>query len=317
MVDFHRIPRKQLDPNIFYVTDDIQALIGISFTTAELEAHIVNSAYPAKAHPAVDILFDPTASALSTTTVQDALDEFNLKPMAIPAQETSAGVVATSYYQVTSLTPIYVGIVPLEAVETFIGIFRASDDFELEIVTDVTSDSAGTTTVVGNTWALNPYIQFSAPPGVQIKVKYGLQSTLGELPIKTLLSEGIAVGEIEADVAAILADIKGTAFDVAVPNTRDLVGLDNRVSTLEGLAHDHEYNATPVGAQNGLNALFTLPGGDSYVTGSLKVYLNGIKLRDSLVDKTSTTTFTLLVESEQFPDSSVQDYLEIDYEVGP
>ena len=39
----HRIPRKQLDTNIFYVNDDMDRIVGLGHTTAQVYDHLTDA----------------------------------------------------------------------------------------------------------------------------------------------------------------------------------------------------------------------------------------------------------------------------------
>jgi hypothetical protein len=267
-------------------------------------------------HKSSNVTYDPTNTALSTDNVQYAMDEFANKPLAAPVQETSPAVVSTSYYQITATDDAYVGV-PGEDINAVFAVYDVND-YELPItITAITEDQAGTIPVSGQTWHNQPYIHFSTPPNQQIMIKYGTKTTLAALPINAFLKEGVIVAEVDSDVTGYIAEIKGTAYDVVVPSTRNLVGLDARITAMTPFLHTHIYSATPVGALDGANATFTLPGGDTYVGGTLEVFLNGTKLPSAAVNEATPTTFQILVQIEQLPDAAVNDTLEVNYILGP
>lgn len=313
MPELHRVPEKQLDEKVYTVDDDMSRIEGLSRTTAEVEAHLDPTGHVGYDHAADESRYDTASTPLTQQNLQDALDEFSSMFLAVPVRETSAAVVGASYYQLTAAEDVWVSDTPGKDPNTLVGLYDEDGDELVGItVTDITSDQAGTTTVIGNSWHNQPYVQLSGVPGVKVMFKYGIKGQLAALPTDTLLREGVIVAEVDSDVIAAIAAIKGTAWDAPVPTGRSLDELGDRVDALE-IGDPFKFNVTPTGTQDGTNAVFTLPGTDEYQTGTLKVYLNGIKLKDSKVQKDSSTQLTLLVETEQLPDSSIGDYIEIDY----
>lgn len=319
MADFHRIPRKQLDEDLVYTDTDLSEFDGISFSTAELEEHIVNGAYPTHHHEASRITYDSSGSPLLTDLVQDALDEIANYPLAVPAQEdTGLGPVGSDVYQFQTVQPVYVGVTGGEDPNGFIGLFDTDgNEIESITVTDVTSDLAGTTSVIGDMFATQPYIQFSGNIPEELTLKFGIESSLLSLPKNALLREGILVGEVDGDVQAFIAEIKGTNFDVPVAGDSDLVSLDSRIDALEAIDHEHAYSVEPDGTKDGVNRTFTIPSGGSYISGSLQVYIGGVRIKASGIQEDSAMQFTLTADvyDEQLPNSATNDWIEIDYEV--
>lgn len=313
-MNLHRIPRKQLDSNIFYVNDDMDRIVGLDRTTVQVHDHLHDVGAQQGYHKGSNVSFDPTLSALSEAEVQAAVTEFANKPIATPVQETSALIVTTDYYQVTSSIDAYVGTTPGVDPNSLFALYDV-DGIELPItVLDVTSDQAGTTSVLGQTWHNKPYLQLSAVPNEQILVKYGVESTLASLPIDALLKEGVISAEIDSEVIAAIADIKGTAWDVPVPAQRNLVGLDTRMTAVEGLAHVHKIGVDAVGTMDGVNASFTTP--DNYVLGTLQITLSGTRLHPAMFTEDSANAFTLVLQPEQLPNAAVQDWMICDYILG-
>jgi len=308
----HRIPRKQLDPDIFYVYDDMGRIVGLDRTTAQVHAHLHDDGEVQAYHKASNTTFDPIGNPLTSANVQFALAEFANKQIAEPVQETSAAPVATPLFHVGAASEAYVGVTGEDPNAAF-AIYN-TDGHELDIqVLDITSDAAGTTSVAGNIWHSNPYLQLSAIPGEEILVKYGTRTSLGDLPINALLKEGVIAAEVDSEVIEAIADIKGTAWHVPVAADSNIVMLDYRIDNLEDRSHIHKTGIAPVGVMDGVNRVFTLPGAEGYVLGSLAVYLSGIRLRKTLITEIDNATFQLDIFTEQLPDSTMGDWLNVDY----
>jgi len=317
-MSLHRIPRKQLDTSIFYVEDDLERIEGLDRTTAQVHDHLHDVGDNQAYHKAGNVGFDPVPSPLIGTNVQVALSEFANKPIADPTSEQSGVPVTTSHYQVTASERAYVGTNPGDNPNSLFAVYN-TDGHELPItVTGVTDDAAGLNSVVGQVWFANPYVQLSAAPNEPIIIKYGTENSLAALPIDALLKEGVIVGEIDSEVINAIADIKGTAWDTAVPSDRNLVGLDNRINAISPFLHTHRYDVIPTGIMDGVNDTFGIPGGETYVSGTLQVFLNGTKIMGNLVaELPGLATFRLLVFPEQLPNSAVNDTLEVNYILGP
>jgi hypothetical protein len=289
-------------------------IVGLDRTTAQVHDHLHDTGNLQNYHKASNVGFDPTTNPLFSDNVQYALSEFANKPMASPVHETSSGVVSTTTYQIQATANAYVGVPGEDPNATFAVYDTQGIELPITIV-DVTSDAGGTSSVVGNIWHNKPYLQLSAAPNQQIMIKYGTQTTLGELPINAFLKEGVIAAEVDSDVVNAIAEIKGTAWDVTVPSDRNLVGLDNRLTTIEAVAHVHRYNIIPSGAMDGVNSIFNLPGSEEFVLGTLCVYLSGIRLPSTAIGLMGPphNSFQILVEQEQLPVSAMNDTLEIDY----
>lgn len=150
------------------------------------------------------------------------------KEMAKPSRHESPSSISNTYYQLTG--KVYVGESTSDNPNGLVALYDV-DGNELNIaVSDITSDSAGTNSVIGSTWHTDPYIQLSSAPGVVTLFKFGTYTTLGTMPINALMTEGVITGEVDADVQSALSEIKGSsyAWNDAPPAT--LEGLNSSLS---------------------------------------------------------------------------------------
>lgn len=164
-----------------------------------------------------------------------SLDGLYDRPVALPQTEVSSGVVAANFYRLQAVTPVFVGRAGATAamLVAFTEEVIGASTNEITVV-DITSDAGGATSIVGQGYAMQPYIWFSeAIPGVQISLRYGIEGTLGGLPEGALLVEPLKIAETQADTQAWIAQIKGDSYDANVPAAKNLVGLDGRTSALE------------------------------------------------------------------------------------
>jgi len=249
-MDLHRIPRKQLDVDIFYVDDDMDRIVGLDLTTGQVHDHIHDSGDLQAYHKGSNVGFDPTTNPLTTNTVQHALAEFANKPIAAPVHEISAASVVSNRYQITSIYDAYVGV-PAEDPNAVFAIYDI-EGRELPItILDITDDEFGTTSVVGNTWHSNPWIQLSGVPNQQILIKFGIRSSMGDLPINAFLKEGVIVAEVDSEVTAAIADIKGTAWNVSVEPGNSMYDLVTLFGLVNTNITDIAQNAADIAALSG------------------------------------------------------------------
>jgi hypothetical protein len=161
-----------------------------------------------------------------------------LQAIAAPQTEQSVGAVSSSVYQLRALAPIFVGrtsgidpnalvaLIEVDGTKLMVGGVQVT-------IIKVTSDSAGNDSVIGLGYYANPYLHLSAIPSKVIRMRYGIESSLGSIPESLLLNEPIWVGETDADIRGLIADIKGMAYDAAVPDDDDLGSLAIRISAIE------------------------------------------------------------------------------------
>lgn len=169
------------------------------------------------------------------TEINGDVESLKNKPLATPQKEVSSGAVATNYYQLTTVSPVFVGNAGSTAAMVIgfaIPVVGASGNEIL--ITDITSDAAGLNSVVGMGYVLNPFVRFSEPiPNQTISLRYGTQNTLANLPEGVLLIEPMKIAEVQADTQAWIATIKGENYDAPVPTNRSLLALDNRLNSAE------------------------------------------------------------------------------------
>jgi hypothetical protein len=67
--------------------------------------------------------------------------------------------------------------------------------------------------------------------------------------------------------------------------TRDLWSASKIISALATSGGNYKAGVTPLGAQDGINDTFTLPGGEKYRVDSLSVYLNGQEYNPDNISK--------------------------------
>ena len=77
-------------------------------------------------------------------------------------------------------------------------------------------------------------------------------------------------------------------------------------------ANAYKTGVVPSGTKNGVNAIFTLPGADEYVSNSLAVYLNGLQYNKANISEDSSTQFTI-GGGETLPDDTKNDVFTISY----
>lgn len=179
------------------------------------------------------------------------------KRIAVPQTELSSAPVNAAVYRLADATPAFVGRAGATAgsVMALLGedIVIGASGNPITIV-NITSDLAGNTSVVGMGYVAQPYVHFSeAIPNVPIRIRYGVEMTLDTLPESVLINEPLWVGETDQDVRALVAEIKGGAFDRIIDANQNLQGLDTRIA---GLSNDiANVNDNVTGVSNDVSSL--------------------------------------------------------------
>lgn len=180
------------------------------------------------------------------STSHSQIDAHINKRIAVPQTELSSAPVNAAVYRIMDTTPAFVGRAGATAnsVMALLGedVVVGASGNPVTIV-NITSDLAGTVSVVGAGYVAQPYVHFSEPiPNIPIRIRYGIEMTLDTLPESVLINEPLWVGETDQNVRALVAEIKGGAFDRVVDASQNLQGLDARILTLNndlaGISND-------------------------------------------------------------------------------
>jgi len=179
----------------------------------------------------------PMSGALSGSigAVAQQLEDLANKPMAIPQGEHSSVPLSGNFYQIMTSMPVFVGLpgMPPELIVSFDDDIIGASGSPI-VVSNITSDLNGLDVVVGNGYVQNPVIWFSENiPNMEVKLRYGIKSSLGGLPENVLLLEPRKIAEMQADTVAWIAQVKGAAHDYAITADQSLLGLDVRLQNLE------------------------------------------------------------------------------------
>jgi len=104
---------------------------------------------------------------------------------------------------------------------------------------------------------------------VQLLIRFSNQLELDIAGSSTYL-DGLGVQTLDFDILAQLA---------ALQAAHDYDSIFNQVSHDNLDIHTHQYHVDPVGVKNGINREFFLAGTDTFVQGSLQVFVNGVQPR--------------------------------------
>lgn len=96
--------------------------------------------------------------------------------------------------------------------------------------------------------------------------------------------------------------------------TRDLWSASKILSELAATGGNYRAGVTPVGAQDGSNNLFTLPGGEKFRFDSLSVFLNGQEYNPVNIDKLVGPYVAFqIVNGDNLPNTASGDVFYISY----
>lgn len=181
-----------------------------TYTHAQLDAHIEDTTNNPHGVDAVQ------AGAVAAS-----------KLIAVPQIENITSL-DNSYYQIQQSSPmVLVGHNAGDDPNRFFSILDEDGTLLMDAggnvirIGAITSDQAGTISVVGQGYVAQPYIHLidgaSAAyiPNRYVRVRYGVEATVSTMPEDILLRESVWVGETDADLRNLIAGIKGDAFDAA------------------------------------------------------------------------------------------------------
>jgi len=181
-------------------------------------------------HSQIDTHLDNIINPHTVTAVQaGAVDA--TKGIAVPQSENVATLNDTKY-QIQQINPmVFVGQSIGDDPSRFITILEEDGSLMMDgggtviRVGAITSDMAGTTSVVGDGYVAQPYIHLidgaSAPynPNKFVRVRYGIEATVSTMPEDILLREAVWIGETDADLRNLVAEMKGVAYSDPSPIT--------------------------------------------------------------------------------------------------
>ncbi len=92
--------------------------------------------------------------------------------------------------------------------------------------------------------------------------------------------------------------IAGEAGTGVITGTVNVTGISANIGSgiTAPTASRWKFNKTPIPATDGSQVIFTLPNGDGYVSGKLRVYVDGLRqIKNTDYTETSGTTFTMAI----------------------
>lgn len=112
--------------------------------------------------------------------------------------------------------------------------------------------------------------------------------------------------------ATVAMAITGSPSQPVISGSVSVTGISSTIgSSTEPLSSRYQWNKDPVEAEDGSETVFTLPSSHTYVSGSLRVYMDGLRqIKDSDYTESSTSTFTMTIAPAADETLSI-DYLKV------